>query len=371
MKFYYLDSQNKTSGPVGLETLQELVNQGDLDGNSMVVEEGGSEWKPFSTIAAKTSFRQTASSARTADEAATQGTGGGFRPTFLGDLVAGPLGMAKRRLNENFINASITFFKKAGQYAIIAGGALGLIKCIISAVKTNQLIPALIGIVFVVALAILQFTAIVFLDSGDRLIANTPDRVSSKSYLECIGLFALLIGIGFLTGGLFVGVAVGGMNGFVTIIIPCAVVFIILSYEAAIAFNPQTVNVRIEKTSAGDEAVGLLGFLQKSVLKLVPALFFLLAVLGDLLILSSFSSIHSHPANASPNPDMSMDASQFAGGMPLNQLSGAYQMLAGYGGILLVLLACLVPLLFYILFLLVNLVREVIQAILSLQTKSK
>jgi hypothetical protein len=68
---------------------------------------------------------------------------------------------------------------------------------------------------------------------------------------------------------------------------------------------------------------------------------------------------------------MSTDASQFAGGMPLNQLSGAYQMLAGYGGILLVLLACLVPLLFYILFLLVNLIREVIQSILSLQTKSK
>jgi hypothetical protein len=371
MKFYYLDSQNKTSGPVSWEALQELINQGDLDGNPMVVEEGGSEWKPFSTIAAKTSSTQTASSARTSDGAAAQGAGGGFRPTFLGDLVAGPLGIAKGWLNEDFINASITFFKKAGHYAIIVGGGLGLIKCIISAVKTNQLIPALVGIAFVVALAILQFTAIAFLDSGDRLIANTPDRVSSKSYLECIGLFALLVGIGFLTGGLFVGLEVGGMNGFVTIIIPCTIVFILLLYKAAIAFNPQTVNVRIEKTSAGDEAVGLLGFLQKSVLKLVPSLFFLLAVLGDLMILSSFLSAHPHPADAAPNLDMSTDASQFAGGMPLNQLSGAYQMLAGYGGILLVLLACLVPLLFYILFLLVNLIREVIQSILSLQTKSK
>jgi hypothetical protein len=371
MTFYYLDRQNKTSGPVSWEALQELINQGDLDGNPMVVEEGGSEWKPFSTIAAKTSFRQTASSARTADGAATQGAGGGFRPTFLGDLVAGPLSMAKGRLNEDFINASITFFKKAGHYAIMVGGGLGLIKCIISAIKTNQLIPALIGIVFVVALAILQFTAIAFLDSGDRLIANTPDRVSSKSYLECIGLFAILIGIGFLAGGLFVGVKVGGMNGFVTIIIPCAIVFILLLYKAAIAFNPQTVNVRIEKTSAGDEAVGLLGFLQKSVLKLVPSLFFLLAVLGDLMILSSFSSAHARPADAASNLDMSMDVGQSAGGLPLLQLFGVTQMLAGYGGIVLVLLACLVPLLFYILFLLVNLVREVIQAILSLQTKAK
>jgi hypothetical protein len=50
MKYYYADAENKTVGPVALETLQELIKLGAVKHDPMIVAEGGSEWRPLSTV---------------------------------------------------------------------------------------------------------------------------------------------------------------------------------------------------------------------------------------------------------------------------------------------------------------------------------
>jgi hypothetical protein len=48
MNYYYLDTQNKTTGPVTLGALQALIRDGGVKPDPMVIPEGGSEWKPLS-----------------------------------------------------------------------------------------------------------------------------------------------------------------------------------------------------------------------------------------------------------------------------------------------------------------------------------
>jgi hypothetical protein len=50
MKYYYLDLQNKTAGPVTLDELSVLIKNGAINNNPMVVVEGGTQWQPLSTV---------------------------------------------------------------------------------------------------------------------------------------------------------------------------------------------------------------------------------------------------------------------------------------------------------------------------------
>ena len=50
MNFHYADSQNQTCGPVELPALHDGLHGGVLTAETMVVEEGGSEWRPLSVV---------------------------------------------------------------------------------------------------------------------------------------------------------------------------------------------------------------------------------------------------------------------------------------------------------------------------------
>lgn len=50
MHYYYADSSGRTAGPVELEALQAALHDGTLAPETLAVEEGGSEWKPLSTL---------------------------------------------------------------------------------------------------------------------------------------------------------------------------------------------------------------------------------------------------------------------------------------------------------------------------------
>jgi hypothetical protein len=48
MKYYYADELNKTAGPVTLEALKELIKEGKLNADPMVVIQGQTDWKLLS-----------------------------------------------------------------------------------------------------------------------------------------------------------------------------------------------------------------------------------------------------------------------------------------------------------------------------------
>ena len=240
MKYYYADAQNKTAGPVSLEELQALVKAGALKSDPMVVPEGGSEWKPLSAFVAPGYPRAIPGSDQRPFSNRVQG--GSLLPfsrTVLGDFVANALKHVSALLNEGFVNRSLLYDRNAGHFAILSGGALGLIYCIVIAIKRNELVPALVGIGFVIALAIGQFVAMRFLGACRHPHRQHAAPDPSKAFLECCGLLALPAALSVWVSGLIIGIRLGGTNSFVQII-PALFYSTILLYSGRPCFQSES-----------------------------------------------------------------------------------------------------------------------------------
>jgi hypothetical protein len=428
MKYYYADANHQTAGPVSLGELRALIANGALKSDPMVVPEGGNEWKPLSAALAQ--IREASEPLPHASGPSTVTRAAADLPvsrTMLGDFVAAWLTRVSSRLNERFVSRSLRSAGDAGQWAILAGGALGLVYCIVKAIKTNQLQPVLVGVALVIALAIGQFVVMKFLVADEALIAGTPHRMSSKAFFDCYGLIALLI-MAILVGAGSLA-AIKMEHGGLAVLIPALVIGVLWLYQASLAFNPQVVNIQAVAVSAGEDAVGVLGFLLKSWLKLVPIYFLLVALMAIVLTLQSFGENSGAPGGAwlqqmqhfskGPAPLMSEawlkqmqqlqqqfgnnpaapsdpalvqqlqqwqqwqqqfgnnPAAPSAGGQLFSSMpfGGAISSvcailfawgLGAYIGPLLLVVACAIPFAAYLLFLLFNLVLELIRAVLSL-----
>lgn len=164
-------------------------------------------------------------------------------------------------------------------------------------------------------------------------------------------MLALLAGITALVGGIVASIR---MERFVPLP-PALLLAAGLGYFCAMALHPKLVNVDVGEGTAGEEATGLLAFLLKSGLKMVPLFFLLLAVFGDLAILVSFS-----PTGAAFSNEISAGLQVVP--IPMN-LSG------GFAGTAVVFGAALLPLVSYFVFLLLYLVIDLIRAVLCVPAK--
>ena len=272
-------------------------------------------------------------------------------PTLMGDMVAGILGRVARILNPGLIESSLTACKKAGHYAVLASAALTIVYAIYGAIKFNSFAVFAIGLGFVVTLAVGQFAAMRFLDASDDMIASTPSRTSSSAFLDCVGLLILLFAVSTLLGGIATSISA---RTFVPLL-PAVLSTVVLTCFGAVALHPRMVNVVNGEGTAGEEAIGLLSFFFKTSLKLVPLLFLLLAVGGALTIVMSFFG------------EGGAFASMAQGIVNLFPLP--VQVPYGLTGTALAVVACLVPILTYFLFLIQYLVVDVLRAVLSVPAK--
>lgn len=271
--------------------------------------------------------------------------------TFLGDRVASLLNRVARALNAGFVERSLTFSRNTGQYAVLAGAVLTLVYAIFGAIKYNSFAVFLTGLGFVAALAIAQFAATRFLGAASRAIANTPSQISSPAFLECVGLLVLLFAAGTLVGGIITSIQLSS----VLPLLPALFTSAAFMYVGAVALHPLVVNVEMSVGTAGEEAIGLLSFFVKTSLKLAPLFFALLAAAGSLAIVAGF----------------------FEGGQSFASVVGSVLETVplpvavpyGFAGSAVVLLACLIPIGAYALFLLQYLVIDLLTAILSVPGK--
>jgi hypothetical protein len=256
-----------------------------------------------------------------------------------------------RWLNPAFVERSLSLARDTGQYAVLGGAALTLLYAIYAAIKFNSFGFFMTGVGFVVALAVAQFAAMRFLNAATRTIANTPSQVSSPAFLDCTGLLLILGSIGTLVGGLVTAIRVESALP----LLPAILLAATFMYMGATALHPKLVNVNLGVGGAGEEGVGLLSFFFKASLKLVPLFFVLFAVGGDLAILASFTekgqAFASMIASVLQFVPIPMDTS------------------AGFGGSAVVMMAALLPMIGYFLFLLSYLVIDLVRAVLSVPVK--
>ncbi len=384
MKYYYTDDQNKPTGPVELEQLRQLHAQGIIKPQTSVIPEGATQWttygvilwgatpSPATTPPAPTSVpaAATVQPAASAPAAATPPPASAPEPTvaatpappsgpkvsifeqvstLLADLVGLLLQVMRTVLTENLLRLILTFFARGGILVVLAGAAIGLIQSIVVGVRGGTFASVVSslgsGLVVAGAVVVLQYVAFRFFAANDTLVKNNPSRVGSTAFLDCMALMLLVGAFSAAVGGLFASIA------FVSIapLIPGVILAAVLLFGAGIALNPQLCNVQTEESSAGEEAIGLASFFGKVSLVVQPALFGVLALGGTLAICLSFFN------------DSAADTITSA--LSSIPVAGA---LASTGGAAFLVVACVLPVLAYLGFLVLYLHLDLLRAILGL-----
>lgn len=171
-----------------------------------------------------------------------------------------------------------------GHYALVAAQMLALIVGFAGALKFSDAGVLFWGLGMSLLLVILQYTAAKFLRAGGTLIGSSPSRLSSAAFLDCLALLAEVVGIlaflSFLTradlGLAFVGLGIWAL---------CDAI-------AFIALNPAMANITIEKgVAAGEEAIGIMSFFVKAIVRIVPIAFGVGTILGAVALFFAFFSV--------------------------------------------------------------------------------
>ncbi len=348
MRYYYTDAANQPVGPCDLAQLQALAAEGKITEATSVIPEGGQVWSTFGAVKG---------GGAPVPPAPPAPAGKPFDPfkfaTILGETVATVLKLLSGWLTPALLKRSLSIAERYGHIAVLIGSALGLIVALINSIKTSALSAFFVGGVgFVLAIAVAQFSALRFISAGAALIATSPTRLNSKSFLECLGLFAVLGAAALLIGGVVTAIRA---DSFLPII-PAVLVAVFLAYFALVALHPGEVNVNLEPgASAGEEAISVFSFFSKVGLRLTPLFFCLFTMLGACATIFSMSERGAATSEA------------MLSFIPIPLGSAA--MAGASVGTAVLLFGCLLPLLSYLGFLVSYLVIDLLRAQLSIPGK--
>lgn len=173
-------------------------------------------------------------------------------------------------LNEKVLDFSITWAGRIGHWALVAAAGLGFLFSLIFAIRVNKFDSFLFGIGWFLLVFVIQFTAQRFLGAGETLIRNNPSRLASRAFLECVAFLAAIFGVVVLISSIITAVRVGSLLPFLSGLGG----FVFLEFLAMVTFHPQTITMEVvEETSAGQEALGIVTYALKAVMRLVPIVF--------------------------------------------------------------------------------------------------
>lgn len=248
----------------------------------------------------------------------------------------------QKKLTVGLLEFSVTWMYKIGHFALIVAAGLGFLFTFVFAIKFNSFDVFLMGLAWVILVFVVQYTAHRFSDAGDGLIRNNPTTLSSKAFLDCFGFLTLIGGVVVLIMAVVKAIQLGSFAEFLFGL----GFFLLLEFLALISFNPSIVNVEVtEGTSAGQEAIGIITFFLKGLMRLIPIFFGVGVVIATILLFISFIKLFG-------------DQAQYAMGMGTQ--NAVYILFSG-----------LLPFASYIFFVLYYLVIDMIRAILSIPELKK
>ena len=159
---------------------------------------------------------------------------------------------------------------RLGHISLALAQILTPILFLIAAIKFSSGALLLQGIGWTVLLMVLHYTADRFLDAGEKLVETTPSAMASPSFLNCMALLAEALGI---IAFFAIVIAAGRIQQWNMALIGLAV----LALGDAVFFlalHPSLLNIRMSGAmSAGEEAVGILSFFAKTLVRMIPVAF--------------------------------------------------------------------------------------------------
>lgn len=271
-------------GPFTAGQLKRMVEEGKVQPDTYVCTEGAEEWIPASRV--KGLFSDGSRSAQQPPQPTTPETADAadvFEPVDTGPKVrAAPrpateaehpldhlLPMARGLLSESQFAAINQAVGVVGRYAQWFALGVVVVFNVLLGVKADSLQMIVIGMVAAIGLLVLQYWSQRTSSAIEQSITSTPVTLGSTAVVDGLAVSSLVAGA--ILPIWLVVTAVQAKDGIVEMLIVAVGVLITLGYVAALALHPRLMNVQFEKTSsAGDEAIGVVGFVLRLVFRFVP-----------------------------------------------------------------------------------------------------
>ncbi len=200
-------------------------------------------------------------------------------------LVDWLLDLCRKVLTAGLVQRVDRLFVMAGGYGMYVLMGLVAMIFIVAAIRFNDLSLFIGGIAVVPVGIVLQYIAIKMLSSVDRLIASSRTEMASTGFLDIMSLLNVLAAIIAPLAGLGAAISLRLMEP----IYAGIALGLFCAYGAALALNPQSVNVHVSgNASIGQEAIGLLTFIMKGLYKVTPIAFGVGIVVSALTTLGLF-----------------------------------------------------------------------------------
>lgn len=185
-------------------------------------------------------------------------------------VVAGFLEIARAKLTSSFFLAGHGLGLTAGNIAVIIAALIGVVVAAVHAGNAGSFRIFLAGIILPVLLLIGQYVANRTVGAIERILSHTRCSVRSRAALDLFALAALVAGVASFASGIALTVDSSEHMG----VIDGIIAMVISWHVAALCFAPGLSTTRVDHTvSAWKEAVGILGFLGKTALRLSPVVF--------------------------------------------------------------------------------------------------
>ena len=190
-----------------------------------------------------------------------------YKPRHPLDLL---LDVARGQFGPSFVESTEKLFTAAGHYGLYAVVVAELVLFGILGVKRDSLLTVLTGLGLALLLLVLQYTAARFIPVIENLSRAGTASLSSGAFLDCTALLAMTVGLSVLVTLDIDAIRFKDYTGILTGL----TWFVACEFAGFLALNPGTMAVSIHPgTSAGEEALGICGFLLRLGLRTAPVVF--------------------------------------------------------------------------------------------------
>ncbi len=200
-------------------------------------------------------------------------------------VIDGMLGGLKGLLSPSLVQSSCAILARLGMWAVLLFAAITLVTSIVIAAESDSFSAMLSGLLSAVIVLGLLYTAGKFCNAGQRIIEGTETQLSSRAFLDSIALLSIALAVGSVIGGINISSDMDSLY-------PLGIGMGLAAwwfFLAAVAFNPHLANCTVRSgASAGQECIGILAFLIKAKLRLVPIVFGVAAITGTVLYIIAF-----------------------------------------------------------------------------------
>ena len=173
----------------------------------------------------------------------------------------------------DFLDKNVDWLTRWGLNGLYVSAILGLLTSAYVPYNYDQIefsLSIAIGFAWVLACIVAHYTAVKFLPNLDNIIKSTPTKLTSRAFTDSFALIAGIGGVASLIAGAYFAISAENVELFVYGVFA----FIFCEYLMSLSLNPETLGIEItDKTTAGEEFIGILSFIMKGFLRLIPVMF--------------------------------------------------------------------------------------------------